>query len=354
MELKSLLDTLMTMKASDLHLVVGQPPVYRINGELKRAESAPLTATDMETLLLPQLTAGQKRSLLEEKQNADFILREGKQGFRCEVFLERGQIAAAIRAIPLMVPTLDDLELSDLMQPILQSKRGLVLVTGPTGSGKSTTCAAIIETLNRTTEQRVFTIEDPIEYDFESKKCLITQHAVGQDVHSYETGVQMVFKSDPDIVLIGEMRSLEALWWAMTLADTGHLVFTVLHTNNTTESLRRILDVFPEPKDGVRLMLARTLTAIVSQRLLPRVDRPGRVAADELLLATPRIRQMIVEGQTDMTIAIEAGRAQGMQTMDDSVLAHYKAGRISYDTAWYTMLDRDRLGRPEGEAAGTP
>ena len=226
--------------------------------------------------------------------------------------MERGRLGAAIRVVPLGPPSLEDLELLELLQPILQIKRGLVLVIGQTGSGKSTTTAAIIETLNRTRSQRIFTLEDPIEYEFVSNECVVTQHTVGEDVASYETGFQMVMRSDPDIVVIGELRTLEACWSAMTLADTGHLVFTVLHTSSVTESLRRIIDVFPEPHENVRLMLARTLTAVVSQKLLPRANRQGRVAANEILLATPRICRMVAEGQTDMTLAIEAGRDQGM------------------------------------------
>ena len=349
MELKSLLEALLKSSSSDLHLVAGQPPIFRNDGRLARQEGEALTDAEVEGLLSPYLTPEQQNALREEKQGADVTIREHGRAFRCQVFLERGRLGAAIRVVPLGPPSLEELELLELMQPVLQSKSGLVLVTGQTGSGKSTTTAAIVETLNRTTERRVLTLEDPIEYEFVSKKCVITQHSVGKDVASYETGVQMVLRCDPDVVLIGELRSLESLWWAMTLADTGHLVFTILHTSDATESLHRILNSFPEPRDSVRMMLARSLTAIVSQRLLPRANRPGRVAANEILLANARIRRMIVEGQTDMTLAIEAGREQGMQTMDDSVLAHYKNGVISYDTAWHAMLDRERLGRPAGE-----
>jgi twitching motility protein PilT len=350
MELKSLLDALLKSSSSDLHLVTGQPPLFRIYHRMERQEGEALTEGKIEEMLAPYLTPEQQGMLREEKQGADVTIREHGRAFRCQVFLERGRPGATIRVVPLGPPSLEELELQELMQPILQSRHGLVLITGVSGSGKSTNCAAFIETLNRTTEQRIFTLEDPIEYEFVSKKCVITQHAVGHDVASYEVGARVVIHSDPDVVLIGEMRSLEAMWWAMTLADTGHLVFTVLHTSNVTESLRRVIDAYPEPRDNVRLMLARTLTAIVSQKLLPRADRPGRVAANEILLATPRIRRMIAEGQTDMTMAIEAGRDQGMQSMDDSVLAHYKNGVISYDTAWYAMSDRERLGRHADEA----
>ena len=349
MELKSLLDALLKSSSSDLHLVTGQPPTFRVNGRLERQGGEALTDAEIEGLLSPYLTPEQQEALREEKRGADITIRENGRAYRCQVFLERGRLGAAIRVVPLGPPPLEELELLELMQPILQSKRGLVLVTGPTGSGKSTTTAAIIETLNRTTEQRILTLEDPIEYEFVSKKCVITQHAVGQDVASYEAGFRMVMRSDPDIVLIGELRTLEAFWLAMTLADTGHLVFTVLHTSDATESLHRILDAFPEPRDSVRMMLARTLAAIVSQRLLPRADRPGRVAANEILLATPRIRRMIAEGQTDITMAIEAGRDQGMQTMDDSILHLYQAGAIRYETAWENIKDRERLGSYPGE-----
>ena len=346
MELKPLLKALLESSSSDMHLVAGQPPTFRIDGKLERQGDVALTAAEIEGLLSPYIMPERQQMLREDKRDVGLTIRENGRAFRCQVFLERGRLGAAIRVVPLGPPTLEQLEIQDLMQPILQSRGGLILVTGQTGSGKSTTTAALIEALNRSTEQRVFTIEDPIEYEYVSKKCAITQHAVGEDVANYEAGLQMVMRSDSDIVVIGELRTLEALWSALTLADTNRLVFTVLHTNSATESLRRILDAFPEPHDNVRQMLARCLTAIVSQRLLLRADRPGRVAANEILLVTPRIRRMIAEGQTDMTMAIEAGRDLGMQSMDDAVLAHLKNGTISYDTAWQTMLDRERLGLP--------
>ena len=351
MELKTFLKALLESNSSDLHLVAGQPPTFRIDGKLERHGDTALTASEIEGLLSPYVTPEHQRTLRAEKMDMSLTIREHGRAFRCQVFLERGRFGAAIRVIPLGPPTLEQLELQDLMQPILQCRSGLVLVTGLTGSGKSMTTAAIVERLNSSTEQRIFTIEDPIEYEFVSKRCAITQHAVGEDVASYETGLQMLMRSDPDIVVLGELRTLEVCWSAMTLADTNHLVFTVLHTSSATDSLRRIIDAFPEPHDNVRQMLARCLAAVVSQRLLPRANRLGRVAANEILMVTPRIRRMIAEGQTDMTMAIEAGRDLGMQSMDDAVLAHYKNGTISYDTAWQTMLDRERLGLPIEEAS---
>jgi twitching motility protein PilT len=351
MELKTLLNALLKNSGSDMHLIAGQPPTFRLDGKIERHGDTALTASEIEGLLSPYVTPEHQQMLRTDKMDVGLTIREHGRAFRCQVFLERGRLGAAIRVIPLGPPTLEQLELQHLMQPILQCRSGLVLVTGQTRSGKSTTTAAIIEALNRSTEQRVFTIEDPIKYEFVSKKCAITQHAVGEDVASYEAGLQMLMRSDSDIVVIGELRTLEVCWSAMTLADNNNLVFTVLHTNSATESLRRILDAFPEPRDNVRQMLARCLTAIVSQRLLPRANRPGRVATHEILLVTPRIRRMIAEGQTDMTMAIEAGRDQGMQSMDDAVLAHYKNGIIAYETAWQTMLDRERLGSPVEEVS---
>ncbi len=351
MELKSLLDALHHRGGSDLHLVAGQPPIFRVDGALERPSEDPLTGAEIEGMLTPYLTSERLQIMRQARQGAEISIREEGRPYHCLILLEHGRLTASIRAIPRKVPTLEDLELPDLMQPILDSRRGLVLVTGPTGSGKSTTTAAMIETLNRTTERRILTFEDPIEYEFVSKRCVISQHAVGQDVANYETGLRMAFRSDADIVLIGEMRTLDSLILAMTLAENPHLVFTVLHTANVSDSLRRIIEVCPEPRDSVRHLLARALTAVVSQRLLPRIDRAGRVAANEILIATPAIRRMISEGQTDMTMAIEAGRNQGMQSMDDSILKHYKNGVISYDTAWLEMLDRERLGRP---ASATP
>lgn len=350
MELKQLLSALLKNSGSDMHLIAGQPLTFRLDGKLERQGDTALTASEVEELLSPYITPEHRQMLHADKMNVGLTIREHGRAFRCQVFLEGGRLGAALRVVH-GPPTLEQLGLQELMQPILQCRSGLILVTGQTGSGKSTTIAAIIEALNRSTESRVFMIEDPIEYEFVSKRCAITQHAVGEDVASYEAGIQMLMRSDSDIVVLGELRTLEVCWSAMTLADTNRLVFTVLHTNSATESLQRILDAFPEPRDNVRQMLARCLTAVVSQRMLPRANRPGRVAANEILLVTPRIRRMIAEGQTDMTMAIQAGRDQGMQSMDDSVLAHYKNGTIAYDTAWQTMLDRERLGHPVEEAS---
>ncbi len=351
MELKTLLKALLENNGSDMHLIAGQQPTFRLDGKIERHGDTALTVAEIEGFLAPYVTPEQQQMLRTDKMEVGVTIREHGRAFRCQVFLERGRFGAAIRVIPLGPPTLEQLGLEELMQPILQCRSGLILITGQTGSGKSTTTAAIIEALNRSTEQRIFTIEDPIDYEFVSKKCAITQHAVGEDVVSYEAGVQMLMRSDPDIVVLGELPTLEVCWSAMTLADTNRLVFTVLHTNSASESLQRILDAFPEPRDNVRQMLARCLTAVVSQRMLRRANRPGRVAANEILLVTPRIRRMIAEGQTDMTMAIEAGRDQGMQSMDDAVLAHYKNGTIAYETAWQTMLDRERLGPPVEEAS---
>ena len=351
MELKALLSAMAESGSSDMHLVAGQPPAFRVGRRLERQGTDALTAADIEGLLSPYISPEQQAALRADKADTTITIREEGRAYRCQLFLERGRLGAAVRAVPMSPPTLEDLEQSELMQPILRIESGLVLVTGQTGSGKSATTAAIVEQLNRTTDKRIFTLEEPIEFEFTSKRCLITQHAVGEDVAGFETGFQMVTKSDADIVVIGELRTLEACWAAMNLADTGRLVFTVLHSCTVNESLQRLIDVFPEPRDNVRRLLSRSLAAVVSQQLLPRSDRPGRVAADELLLATPHIRRMIAEGQTDMAMAIEAGRAQGMQSMDDSVLAHYKNGVISYETAWQAIKDRDRLGPPAQSAA---
>lgn len=352
MVLGTLLDQLVARNGSDLHLIVGQPPVFRVDGKLEREDTPPITADDMNGMLIPLLSEGQRAQLDTRKQGVDFTIRRNEQAFRCQFFHEQERLGAAIRSIPTHVPTLDQLGLEELLSPILQSPRGLVIVSGLAGSGKTTTCAAMLETINRTSARRILTIEDPIDYTFESKESLITQHTIGQDVESFETGMRMALNADPDVIFVGELRSLDALHMAMVLANTGHLVFTVMHSETASETVTRLVDAFPPAQQPmIRRLLARTLTAVVAQRLVVRADRPGRVAANEVLLANARVRRMIAEGQADLTVAIEAARDSGMQTMDDSLLRLYKAGTISYDSAWSDLQDKERLG-PHSDAPG--
>jgi twitching motility protein PilT len=357
MELSTLLTDLIEAGGSDLHLVVGEPPVFRVNGDLSRRNDPALEEAQMEALLLPHLTPAQREMLMEQHQDVERTYRQGGRTFRIHVFRERGHLGAAIRPIPQDPPTLEQLELPKVLHSLLTLPRGLILVTGPTGSGKTTTAVAMLETINRTSARRIVTIEDPIEYEFHSKQSLITQRSVGEDVESMRRGAYWAFRDDPDIVLIAEMRDLETIQLALALAESGHLVFSTLHLGTTSEALKRLIDVFPEPRDLIRRMLARNVAAIIAQQLMPRIDRKGRVAANEILIATPEVRKRIAEGETDLRETLTAGREQGMQTMDDALLNLYRQGIISHDTAWARLEDRERLSsiaEPTSKKPGEP
>lgn len=347
MELSALLTDLIARDGSDLHLAVGQPPTFRVGGELTRRDGPALDAAQMDALVGRYLTDG----ALE----ADVSLRQDEATFRCHVFRERGRPGAAIRVIPSKVPTLDELfagqeGVNAVLRSLTQRLRGLVLITGPIGSGKATTCAAMLEEINQTRAERIVTVESPIEYVLQSKRSLITQRGVGQDVPSFEDGARAAWQEDADVILIGDLHSMEAVQLALSLAETGHLVFAKLHLESASEAVQRLIEAFPEPREGVRRMLARTLLAVVAQKLLPRVER-GRVPAIELMMATPRVRQMIAEGKVDaLDLVVEAGHDQGMRSMDDAVLALHRAGAISRETAWHALQDRDRLSTSSPES----
>jgi twitching motility protein PilT len=347
MTLTSLLDELITQAGSDLHLVSGEPPILRVDGALKRQSETPLDSVQMEAILLPHLTPSETANL-EQRKDVEKSLRHEGHRFRIHVFRERGNLSAVIRVTPNRVPTLAELGLGaeeyPIFQDIVKSPRGLVLVVGPTGSGKMTTCAALVEEINQTRAERILTIEAPIEYEFVPKKSVITQQAVGEDVSDFPSALRAAMHSDPDVLLLREPQNLECFLLTMQLAETGHLVFTTLHANSASEAIQQLIELWP-PAEQIRYrrMVAQNLVAIISQRLLPRSDRPGRVAIQEILIATPRIRQMIADGQTDLTVAIEAGRAQGMQTLDDNLIRLHERGIISQEIAWLHMENRDRL-----------
>lgn len=345
MELDTLLEELTAREGSDLHLVAGIPPVFRVNGTLTPRAGDALTETETDALLSPLLPFG---TPLPFSTDYEATVRRPSGVFRGQIFRERGHLAAAFRRVPVHVPTLEDLGFGDnsVLRQLIQKPRGLILVTGPTGSGKSTTCAAMIEEINRTRAERIITVETSLDYVFEGKQSIVTQRVVGEDVPTFEQGVLSALNSDLDVALIGEMRSLEIVRLALVMAETGHLVFSVMHAETASEAIQRLVEVFPEPRDTIRRMLARSLVAVIAQRLVPRAAPSGRVPVNEILIADSRVRRMIVDGQTDLTVAIEAGRMSGMQTMDDDALRLFHSGTISYEQAWNLMLDRERLGPP--------
>ena len=357
MALMEYLKELVERNASDLHLVAGSPPMIRINGELLPLEhdTNVLGRETVGTLFEPFFSDTQQ-AMLRNRQDVHTSLVSDifsstqygdAQRFRVCAFWDRHGIGASLRVIPTKIPTLDQLftpEAEVTFRKLANLRRGLVLVVGPVGSGKSTTVAAMIETINTERCERIFTIEDPIEYAHSSKKSLISQREVGSDVESYEQGGISVMRADPDVVLVGELRTPEAVRIALALAETGHLVFSTIHAESASEAVRRMIEAFPDARDTMQSLVARSLQAVIGQRLVPRAARIGRAPANEIMLMNSRIRRMIGEGQTDLTVAIEAGRDEGMRTMDDSLLSLYRDGTISYEAAWLRIEDRERLG----------
>ena len=348
MEMSELLDELIQRKASDLHLAVGLPPVFRVAGALIRRESEPLTGASIQAILHPCLTPEELASLEERRHDVEKSLQRDGYRFRTNIFKERGNLAAALRLVPNHVPTLTELGMGEDKLPAITKltrlPRGLVLFVGPTGSGKSTAVAALIEEINRDRAERILTIEDPIEYEFQNKKSMITQRAVGEDVASYPEALRSAMREDPDVILVGDTRDLETISLILALAETGHLVYSTLPVDTTSAAIQRLIDAFPDShRPAIRRMLAQCLQAVVAQKLVPRNGPVGRVVVCEILIGTPRIRRMIAEGHTDFSVAIEAGRAIGMQTMDDHLIRLAQEGVISKEMAWSRMEDKSRI-----------
>ncbi len=337
MNLKQMLTELVNRHASDLHLRVGLRPILRIDGTLHPLDSHPLTSEDVEQVLGQILSEDQKNRFLKRNE-MDLALSVSKMGrFRINFYRQRGTIGIAIRSVNTRIPTFEELNLPPVINTLCDQRRGLIIVTGTTGSGKSTTLAAMIERINEIRYENVLTIEDPIEYIFRDKKSIISQREVGGDTESFATALRHAFRQDPDVILIGEIRDLDTMSVALTAADTGHLVMTTLHTLNAVETISRIISFFPPHQhQQIRLLLAGTLKAIICQRLLPRNDGPGRVPATEVLVSTASIKEYIIDPlKTSMILElIESGAIQyGMQSFDQSITVLYKQGLISYEEA---------------------
>lgn len=342
-----LLEEVIKKKASDLHLQVGLPPMLRVDGALMPlAGSDPLTDEAVETLIFAILDEDQKQILLKDKE-FDFSFAFGDMGrFRVNAFHERGNLAAALRLISNEILSVEQLGLPAVVNKFTEYPRGLVLVTGPTGSGKSTTLAAMINKINQERSAHIITIEDPIEYTHKSHKSVIVQREVHYDTYSFSAALRSALREDPDVVLIGEMRDLETIASAITIAETGHLVFATLHTNSAAQSIDRMIDVFPpHQQPQVRAQLANILAAIVSQRLVPSIGG-GRIAAAEILVATPAVRNIIREGKAhQLDAVIQTGAEFGMQSMDKTLVSLIHAGTITYDEARNVAVDLDELDR---------
>ena len=335
MLLKELLDITINKKASDLHLTVGTPPVIRVNGELSVLDYNKLSAEDTERYAKEIL--GESYDKYKEEGEIDTSYSIGGIGrFRVNIFTQRNSTAIAIRVIPLKVSTLDELNHPKVLKSLVEKKRGLVVVTGPTGSGKSTTLAAMINEINATRSSHIVTLEEPIEYLHKHNKSIINQREIGKDTKNYRTALKSALREDPDVILIGEMRDLETISIAITAAETGHLVLSTLHTIGAAKTIDRIIDVFPQHQ----------LQGIVSQQLLPRKDENGRISALEIMVATPAIQSLIREGKThQIESLIQTGSKYGMKTMDMALVELYKNNTISEETLYTYAVDKDMVSR---------
>jgi len=350
LEINELLEEVIKRGASDLHITVGVPPVLRINGVLQRMDFPKLSSDDTREMVYSILTARQREAL---ETSLEFDLSysvPGSARFRVNAYFQRNSLGAAFRIIPYRIKTVEELKLPLIVKEFARLPRGFVLITGPTGQGKSTTLAAIIDLINSTREEHIMTVEDPIEFLHLHKKCVVNQREVGADTHSFANALKYVLRQDPDVILVGEMRDLETISTALTAAETGHLVFATLHTQDAPQTIDRIVDVFPTYQQSqVRLQLASTIQAIVTQQLVSTKDRKSRIPATEVMVATSAVRNMIRDARVHQIYsAMQAGGQHRMQTMDASLAALYKAGQISYETALARSHNTDDFRRLAG------
>ncbi len=342
-----LLRAMVERGASDLHLTKGTPPQFRIDGSLVPLKVPPLRPEDTKQLVYSAISDDQKVKF-ERTQELDFSFGiRGLSRFRGNVFMQRGAVAAAFRAIPHKMMTFDELGLPPIVTELSSLPRGLVLVTGPTGSGKTTTLASMIDKINRETRQHIMTIEDPIEYEHPSKLCVVNQREIGADTKSFKDALKYVLRQDPDVVLVGEMRDLETIEAALTISETGHLVFGTLHTNSAISSINRMIDVFPANQQSqVRAQLSFVLQGVMTQLLLPRADGPGRVVALEVMIPNAAIRNLIREDKVHQIYSqIQIGQGKsGMQTMNQSLYSLYQRRLITLEDAIAYSSDPTELG----------
>lgn len=348
MEISELLRITLDRDASDLHLAVGRPPVIRVDGRLVNIDAPPLTPADTRRLIYGILTDLQKQKF-EEFKELDFSLSVSNLArFRVNVHYQRGTVAAAFRAITSTIRSFEELNLPiRVCEKLSRRPSGLVLITGPTGSGKSTTLAAIVDLINSEQDVHIITVEDPIEYLHAHKRALVEQREVNEDTFSFSNALKYALRQDPDVILVGEMRDLETIGAAITSAETGHLVFSTLHTVDVAQTIDRVIDVFPpHQQEQVRIQLAGVIEGILCQTLLPTASGRGRSIAVEVLLGTDAVRSLIREGKTHQIYTqIEASGALGMQTMDRAIADLYKRGRITRETALMHARKPDELKR---------
>lgn len=342
----TLLQAMIKYNASDLHISAASPPILRIDGKLKNLDLEPLDASSTKKIVYSMLTESQiSRFEKELELDFSFTLKETSR-FRVNVYKHRGTIGACLRAIPVQIRNFEELSLPvAVCKRVCELPQGLVLMTGATGSGKTTTIAAMIEHINQTQATHIITVEDPVEYVFKSKKSLITQREVAQDTHEFATALKHTLRQDPDVVVIGEIRDLETMQTALTIAETGHLTFATLHTNDSAQTITRIIDSFPpHQQNQVRMQLSMTLEAVLSQQLIPRSVGSGRVLAMEILLANSAVRSLIRENKIHQIYSvIQTSSNIGMKTMNRSIFELYKSGVLSYNDALANSYDPEEL-----------
>jgi twitching motility protein PilT len=360
--LHQLLRAMIEKGASDMHITTGAPPLLRIDGSIVPLKLPPLSPVETKQLCYSVLTEEQK---IAYEKNKELDLSFGVKNlsrFRANIFMQRGAVSGAFRSIPFKILSFDELGLPEVVANLAAKPRGLILVTGPTGSGKSTTLASILDKINSETRQHIITIEDPIEYLHPHKRCIVNQREVGSDTSSFKLALKYVLRQDPDVVLVGEMRDLETIEAALTIAETGHLVFATLHTNSAVQSINRIIDVFPPHQQSqVRAQLSFVLEGVISQLLLPRAGTPGRALALEVMTPNAAIRNLIREDKVHQIYTqMQVGQAKhGMQTLNQSLFSLYARRMIALEEAFGRSNDQDELramieGRTSGGAGAPP
>ena len=347
MDMAEILKETLNRQASDLHLAVGVPPMVRVDGHLESLDYPIVTPNEARELIYSILSQDQRQKLETDWEVDLSYSLYGQARFRVNAYFQRGTIGAAFRLVPVVIKTVEELGLPQIIHSFCHKPRGFVLVTGPTGSGKSTTLAAIIDEINSTRADHIVTIEDPIEFLHQHKKCVVNQREVGTDTKAFPVALRSALRQDPDIILIGEMRDLETIQIALTAAETGHLVFATLHTQDCPQTIDRMIDVFPPfQQEQIRVQIAATLEGIVTQQLLPKASGQGRAAACEVLVTTPASRNLIREGKTHQLYTVmQTGGQLGMQTMNSSLAELVRRGQISRELALKRSSSPDDLER---------
>jgi twitching motility protein PilT len=347
-EIGELLDLCLERNASDLHLTAGTPPVLRVNGDLTRADQYPEMQPDELRRMVYAILTQRQRERLEEDLELDLSYNHpGKARFRVNVYIQRDAVGAAFRFIPFQIRTVEELGLPAIVEQLARLPRGMLIVTGPTGSGKSTTLAAMVDIINSERDCHIMTVEDPIEFLHYHKRAMVNQREVGTDTHGFAQALRHVLRQDPDVILVGEMRDLETIQTGLTAAETGHLVLCTLHTQDAPQTIDRVIDVFPSTsQQQVRVQLASTLQGVVTQTLVPTADRQSRVAATEVMVATPAVRNLIREAKVHQIYSsMQAGAKFGMHTMDASLAELVRRGVITLQDAEDRAHDVEELSR---------